>query len=100
MKRYHVIVPLKVENQIVTRVMQIAEDSWDNALKWDARIRTAIQRIGNEPHGYPVDPILSRQLDQTVRKYVFEQAYLLFFTIDEEKIVIVFAEFRHGSRRR
>jgi plasmid stabilization system protein ParE len=100
LKRYRVIVPRNVEDQIVTRVLQIAEDSLENAIKWESRLRTAIQRIGDEPHGFPVDRIQSRQCNQTVRKYVFERTYLLFFIVDEFEITVVLAEFCHGSRQR
>lgn len=98
MIRYVVVIPPAIRNLILTRVMQIAMDSLDNALAWESRLITAINSIGDAPAGYAIDPDASAEQDTLVRKYVFERTYLVFFEIDEPKQTVIVTHFRHGAQ--
>lgn len=98
MKRLRVVIAPSVQDQITRQVLYIAEDSIDDALAWEARLRVTIQRIG-EVAGYAVDEAATDRLGFEVRKVVFEGTYLIHFTIDAAAGVARVVNFRHGARR-
>lgn len=97
MKRYRVILPPTVKQQITAQVLYIAQDSVDHALAWEARLRVAIEAIGDMP-GHAEDEDASARLGYTVRKYVFERTYLIHYRVDEAEGVVRIVNFRHGAR--
>jgi plasmid stabilization system protein ParE len=97
-KRLTVFIAPTAEDQIIAQVLHIAADSIDNALAWEQRLRRALENIGDVPSGHPIDEDASDRLGHTVRKAVFEQTYLLHFTVDEAAGVVRIVNFRHGAR--
>lgn len=95
MKRRRVIVAPIVLAQIRTQVFHIARDSIDNALAWEDRLHHTIKRLG-EFSGYAVDEDASDRLGVKVRKLVFEQTYLVHFTLTDVEVHVI--NFRHGAR--
>ena len=71
MKPYKVVLHEFVMDEINQQVIYIAKDSIDNALAWDARLKTAIRALGDAP-GHAIDEDATERLGETVRKYVFE----------------------------
>lgn len=98
MKKYHVIIPPVVQQQIRSQVLYIARDSIDNALAWEDRLRAEISRIGSVPTGYAVDEAASARLGEEVRKLVFEQTYLIHYRVNPKRHVVELLNFRHGAR--
>jgi plasmid stabilization system protein ParE len=96
-KRLKVIVTPDAQEQMLERILQIAKDSVQNALKWEDRLRAAIGRIGELP-GHAVDEDATRRLGRTVRKYVFEGAYLIHYLVNESAGTVNIINFRHGAR--
>lgn len=97
MRRLSVRVPPHVRDQITSQVLHIAEDSIDNALAWESRLRAMIGAIG-EFQGHAIDDEASRRASLAVRKVVFEGTYLLHYHVDESTAVVVIVNFRHGAR--
>lgn len=97
MKRYRVIIPPTVQDQISEQTLHIAADSINNALAWEQRLRDAIERIGRTT-GYAVDEAATDRLGFEVRKVVFEGTYLIHFCIDDAAGLVKIVNFRHGSR--
>lgn len=98
MKRYGVVIPPIVQEQIRAQVLHIAQDSIDNALAWEDRLRSAIQSLGRLPGRHPVDEAASDRLGQTVHRLVFEQTYLVHYLVNDELAAIEIVNFRHGAR--
>lgn len=98
MKRFTVNTPPVVENLITEQVLYIAEDSIDNALAWEGRLRIAIKAIGDLAQGHAVDQEASDRIGFSVRKMVFERTYLVYYRIDEAAGVVRVINFRHGAR--
>lgn len=98
MKKYRVIIPPIVQDQIWQHVLYIARDSIDNALAWEDRLRAEIRRIGSLPAGYAIDEAASARLGQEVRKLVFEKTYLIFYRVNAERSRVELLNFRHGAR--
>lgn len=73
MRRARVILAPIVERQIDAQVLYIAQDSVDNALAWEDRLRAAVMKIGDAPRGYAVDEAASERSGFEVRKMVFER---------------------------
>jgi len=97
-KKYRVIVPPIVQNQIRTQASFIAQDSIANALAWEKRLRTAIEDLAMLPTRNAVDKLASRRIGQDVRKMVFDRIYLVFYRIRESNRAIDILNFRHGAR--
>lgn len=99
MKRYRVVIPKHVLDQVYAQVLYIAQDSIDNALAWEARVMGAIDRLGENP-GFARDDELSRRRGEEIRRYPFEQTYLITFVVDEARQTVTIYEFRHGAREK
>jgi plasmid stabilization system protein ParE len=95
-KRLPVIIPPDVKQQIREQMLYIAQDSIDNALRWEDRLLTAINAIGDMP-GHAVDDDASGRLGQNLRKLVFEGTYLIHYRVKEATSAEI-VNFRHGSR--
>jgi plasmid stabilization system protein ParE len=78
-------------------VLYIADDSIDNALAWEVRLRAAINGIGDLP-GHAIDEEASDRLGEVIRKVVFEGTYLIHYHVDEKAGVVHIINFRHGAR--
>lgn len=98
MKRFPVIIPPLVQQQIEEHVRYIAADSIENALGWENRVRLAIQSIGDLPRRYAVDREVSERYGTLVRKVVFERTFLIFYGIDKPSRSVHILKFRHGAR--
>jgi plasmid stabilization system protein ParE len=96
-KSWTVIVAENVQRQIDEHVFRIAIHSINNALAWEARVRTAVAGLADVP-GYAVDEDASDRVGYEVRKLVFERTYLIHFRRDESTRVIQVLNFRHGAR--
>jgi plasmid stabilization system protein ParE len=97
MKRLAVVIAPVVGEQITAQVLRIAEDSIDNALAWEGRLRTAILAIGDAP-GHAIDEAASDRLGVVIRKVVFEGTYLIHYVVDQPAGVVRIVNFRHGAR--
>jgi plasmid stabilization system protein ParE len=62
-KRLTVIIPPSVQQQITAQVLYIAQDSINNALAWEDRLRAAIDAIGKIP-GQTIDEDASGRLGE------------------------------------
>lgn len=96
MKRFRVDVPPTVATQIDRQLLHIAEDSIDNALAWEGRLRGALLAIGEAPV-HAVDEDVSDRLGFPIRKVVFEGTYVIHYHVDEEAGVVRIVNFRHGA---
>ncbi len=97
MKRLTIIIAPNVQEQITDQVLHIAQDSIDNALAWEDRLRVAIEGIGEMP-GYAIDEDASDRLGYQVRKNIFEDTYLIHYCVDEAEGKVRIVNFRHGAR--
>lgn len=97
MKRFAVIVPPDVEQQILEYVLHIAHDSIDNALAWEDRVRAAMKAIGQTP-GHAIDEDATVRAGVTIHKVVFEKTYLIFYRVNDAAGTVEIANFRHGAR--
>jgi len=73
-RRLKVSVSEDVKLQIREHVLYIAEDSIDNALAWEDRVRAPINHPGDMA-GHGIDEEASRRIGRTVRKFVFEKIF-------------------------
>jgi plasmid stabilization system protein ParE len=97
MKRWTVIVPPIVQEQIRVQTFYIATDSIDNALKWEDRLNKAIDRIGDMPV-HAVDEAASNRLGYVIRKTTFEGTYLIHYQVNDAARTVRILNFRHGAR--
>ena len=97
MRRLTVSIPPTVQDQITVQVLHIAQDSIDNALAWEERLRGPMEKLGEVP-GYAVDEDASDRLGYEVRKLTFEGTYLIHFTVDDAAGVVRVVNFRPGAR--
>lgn len=97
MSSYRVVIPTIVQEQITEQLLHIAEDSVQNALAWEDRLRAAVESLSNT-HGFAVDEPASERLGFTVRKLVFEKTYLIHFVVDDAAKIVRVVNFRHGAR--
>jgi plasmid stabilization system protein ParE len=96
-KRYAILIPGNVQEQIAAQVLHIAQDSIDNALAWEDRLHKAMQVFNHMP-GFAVDEDASERLGITVRRYIFERSYLIHFIVDDAAGAVRIVNFRHGAR--
>jgi plasmid stabilization system protein ParE len=96
-KRFTLIIAPKVQEEITAQVLRIAQDSVENAIRWENRLRSAVEGIGNMP-GYSFDEDATRRLGYPIRKYVFEGTYLIHYWVDDAAGIIKIINFRHGAR--
>jgi plasmid stabilization system protein ParE len=96
-KRLTVLIPPIVQEQIRAQVFYIAQDSIDNALAWEDRLRAAIDAIGKAP-GHAIDEDASGRLGYVIQKYVFERTYLIHYVVDGAAGTVRLVNFRHGAR--
>lgn len=78
-------------------MLYIAQDSIDNALAWEDRLRAAVNAIGRIP-GQTIDEDASSRLGETIHKSVFEGTYLIHYRINAATDAIEVLNFRHGGR--
>jgi plasmid stabilization system protein ParE len=97
MNRLTVSVSEAVKQQITEQVFFIAQDSIDHALLWEARLRAAINGLG-EFYGHAVDEVASQRVGQIIHKMVFEKTYLVHYQVNVAAGVVEVVNFRHGSR--
>ncbi len=97
MKRLHVHVVPFVEDEILRQVLYIAQESIDNALAWENRLRAAMNSLGDF-HGHAIDDDLSDGLGYPVHKLVFEGTYLVHYYVDDAAGEVRVVRFRHGAR--
>jgi plasmid stabilization system protein ParE len=86
-----------VEGQVRDQFLYIAENSVDNALAWEERLRTTMAGLG-EFAGDAIDEEASDRVGYRVRKRVFEGSYLIHYRIQEERNTVEVVNFRHGAR--
>ncbi|HZZ44678.1 MAG TPA: hypothetical protein VFE58_17210 [Tepidisphaeraceae bacterium] len=98
MKRYRVIVAPIVLEQIRDQMLYIAQDSINNALAWEDRLRAEMKSIGGLGSGHVIDEVASKSMGVTVHKLVFERTYLIHYVVQEKERVIEIINFRHGAR--
>lgn len=96
MNRFTLIVAPKVQEEITAQVLRIAADSVENAFKWEGRLRSAIEGVGDMP-GYSVDEDATRRLGFQIRKYVFEGTYLIHYWVDDAAGII--KDYQFSPRR-
>lgn len=70
MKRRPVQISPFVEEEILRQVLNIAQDSIDNALAWEDRLRAAMNGLGDF-QGHAVDDGASKELGYPVHKFRF-----------------------------
>ena len=97
MRRWSVIVAPSVWEKITAQVFYIADDSIDNALAWEARLKDAIFKLGDLP-SFALDEAASERLGYAVHKLVFEGTYLIHYVLDDKAGVVRVIGFRHGAR--
>ena len=97
MKRRLVRIVPFAEEEILRQVLYIAQDSIDNALAWEGRLRAAIKSLG-EFHGHAIDEDASMELGHAAHKLVFEGTYLVFYQVEEVADEVRVVNFRHGAR--
>ena len=95
---YRVIIFPTVENQILDQVLHIAQDSIDNALRWEQDLRKRIMDLDELPRAHPISEPESRALGCEVRKMNFGD-YLVFYRVDDSEQAVYILAFMHGSRR-
>jgi len=86
-----------VEDEILRQVLYIAEDSLDNALVWEDRLRAAMKGLGDF-QGHAIDDDASMELGYPVHKLVFEGTYLIHYRVDDAAGEVRILRFRHGAR--
>jgi plasmid stabilization system protein ParE len=96
-KRRPVYISSFVEDEILRQVLYIAEDSIDNALAWEDRLRAAMKGLGDF-QGHAIDDELSNELGYPVHKLVFEGTYLIHYRVDDAAGEVRVVRFRHGAR--
>jgi plasmid stabilization system protein ParE len=96
-KKYRVLIPQVVQDQIHAQVLYIARDSVNNALAWETRLRAAFKELATLPTRNPVDATASDRIGERVRKMVFERTYLVFYRIRESNRAVDILNFRHGA---
>lgn len=94
--RLPVRVPRDVQTWIFNQVLYIANDSVDNALNWESRIRATLDTLGGF-HGHAVGEDASDRSRRVLRKTVFEGTYLIHYHVDEAAGEIIIAGIRHGA---
>ena len=97
MKRYKVIIPADVKQQLRQQVLYIARGSVDNALAWEDRVRDTMAAL-RDFHGHAVDEEAGERTGQTLRKTVFEGTYLIHYRVDDAAAEVVIVGIRHGAR--
>jgi plasmid stabilization system protein ParE len=78
-------------------VLYIAQDSIDNALAWEDRLRAVIEGLGDF-HGHAIDDDASKELGYPVHKLVYEGTYLIHYRVDDAAHEVRVVRFRHGAR--
>jgi plasmid stabilization system protein ParE len=96
-KRWKVVIPPVVQEQIRAQVLYIARDSIENALNWEDRLLKAIEKIGEMP-GHARDEEATIRLGFAVQKDVFEGTYLIHYRTDDQTRTVDLLNFRHGAR--
>jgi plasmid stabilization system protein ParE len=96
MKRVPVLILPVVRAQIEAQVIYIAAHSVTNALAWEDRLPSAIDRIG-DTKGYRVNQQLTDGAGETIRTYVFERTYLIHYRVVRDELIEGIS-FRHGAR--
>jgi plasmid stabilization system protein ParE len=71
-KRFKVSISPDAQRQILEQVLYISNDSIDNALAWEQRVRAAMNAIGDSP-GHTIDEDASGRAGETIRKIAFEK---------------------------
>jgi plasmid stabilization system protein ParE len=97
MKRCRVVTLPSAERQILRQVLFIAEDSVDNALAWEQRIRAAVQSLGEIPRA-ALDEDATDRLGEPIHKFVFEKTYLIHYRFVDSGRTVEILNFRHGAR--
>ncbi len=85
-----------MKNQVLDQVLYIAEDSLGNALAWEARLRDAMNVIGDAPN-HAVDEDASDRVGEALRKVVFEGTYLIHYRVSNTAVEVMW--FRHGAMK-
>ncbi len=98
MKGLKLVLSKDVRQLIDEQVLYIAKHSVDNALAWDERLRTAINRLVDSP-GHAIDEDASERVGYVVRKLTFDDTYLIFYVVNDQDGILEVVHFRHGARR-
>jgi plasmid stabilization system protein ParE len=96
-KRLLVSAVPEAEEAILRQVLYIAQDSVDNALAWENRLRTAVKGLATF-HGHAIDENTSKKLGYPIQKLIFEGTYLIFYHVDDTAGEVRVVNFRHGAR--
>src|SRR5262249_22601396 len=94
--QFRVKITQLAEEQIRGQVIYIAQDSIDNALRWEDRLRQAIHEIGAMP-GHAIDEDASARVGEPVRKFVFERTYLIHYTVNVDEAIVELIIFPPGT---
>ena len=86
----------EIESQI--RFIAVDRQAPVNAARWSNRLLKAITDLELMPRRHTLDERLSRELGTDIYRMVFEQTYLVFYTINEVEQRVTIVSFRHGAR--
>lgn len=86
----------EIESQI--RFIAVDRQAPVNAARWSNRLLKAITDLELMPGRHTLDEALSREHGTDIHRMVFEQTYLVFYTINEVEQRVTIVSFRHGAR--
>lgn len=94
---YRVVIPASVQNAILENALFIAEDSVEQALKWEAELRSQILSLGDAPQAFRIDEKLTSRVGYEIRRRPLGN-YLIFYHVDTGKRTVVIERFRHAAQ--
>ena len=80
------------------RYIAVDQQAPDNAAGWLGRVMAAVRSLEVLPTRYGVDAEQTAAMGFEVRRLVFEQTYLIFYTIDDAQQRVTVVTFRHGAQ--
>ncbi len=86
--------------QAQVRYIAIEKQAPENASRWLARLLDAIDTLERIPRRHGLDEHQTHMHGADVYRMVFEQTYLVFYTIDQERRRVDVVSFRHGAQER
>ncbi len=85
-----------IEAQV--RYIGVERQAPENAARWVNRLLNAIDGLEMLPRSHAVDERQTAKHGIEIRRMVFEQTYLVFYTIDDEQRRVIVVSFRHTAR--
>jgi plasmid stabilization system protein ParE len=98
MKKYRLILPIDVQDEIRGMVRYIGRDSPERAAQWKNRLLACIRSLTSLPLEFAVDRPSSDRMGYDVRKVAFERTYLVFYSVDQSTRTVNVLCVRHGAR--